>query len=210
MSDITKLSPSRAWQWLGLTVVDSGDGYATVEMTATEDMANQSGFVHGGMISALADSAMGRSLRTIEPGVARAMSFDLKLSFVNAAKIGETLRATGRVIHAGQAVLLEVGLAGQAVGADLVRLEDGAGLVVVGLQDRVEHVVVAAGAADGHALEGHEGVLDRVLQPLLAAEQLEVADQETGGAEGGRVGRCLLIRRQHLDDHPVIALIRIQ
>jgi len=106
VSDITKLSPSRAWQWLGLTVVDSGDGYATVEMTATEDMANQSGFVHGGMISALADSAMGRSLRTIEPVVARAMSFDLKLSFVNAAKIGERMRATGRVIHAGQRTMV--------------------------------------------------------------------------------------------------------
>jgi uncharacterized protein (TIGR00369 family) len=71
-------------------------------MTATEDMANQAGFVHGGMISALADSAMGRSVHTLTPGVTRAMSFDLKLNFVNAAKIGETLRATGHVIHAGR------------------------------------------------------------------------------------------------------------
>jgi uncharacterized protein (TIGR00369 family) len=71
-------------------------------MTATEDMANHSGFLHGGMISTLADSAMGRSLRTLKPGVTRAMSFDLKLNFVNAAKIGETLRATGHVIHAGR------------------------------------------------------------------------------------------------------------
>jgi uncharacterized protein (TIGR00369 family) len=98
--------PSPAWQWLGLTLMDSGDGYATVEMTATEEMANQSGFVHGGMISALADSAMGRSLRTIEPGVERAMSFDLKLNFINAAKIGETLRATGRVVHAGRRTMV--------------------------------------------------------------------------------------------------------
>src|SRR5439155_603360 len=52
------------------------------------------------------DSAMGRSLRTVEPGVARAMSFDLKLSFITAAKIGEMLRATGRVIHAGQRTMV--------------------------------------------------------------------------------------------------------
>jgi uncharacterized protein (TIGR00369 family) len=71
-------------------------------MTTTEDMTNHSGFVHGGMISTLADSAMGRSLRTLKPGVVRAMSFDLKLNFIAAAKIGETLRATGRVIHAGR------------------------------------------------------------------------------------------------------------
>lgn len=87
-------------------MVDSGQGWATVEMTPTEDMANVSGFVHGGMISALADSAMGRSLRTLEPGVARAMSFDLKLNFINAAKIGETLRATGRVIHGGRRTIV--------------------------------------------------------------------------------------------------------
>jgi uncharacterized protein (TIGR00369 family) len=98
--------PSRAWRWLGLELVESGDGYATVEMTPTEDMANHSGFVHGGMISTLADSAMGRSLRTLVPGVVRAMSFDLKLNFINAAKIGETLRATGRVIHAGRRTMV--------------------------------------------------------------------------------------------------------
>jgi uncharacterized protein (TIGR00369 family) len=95
-------SPSRAWEWLGLTLIEAGEGAATVDMTATEDMANQAGFVHGGMISTLADSAMGRSVHTLTPGVTRAMSFDLKLNFINAAKIGETLRATGHVIHAGR------------------------------------------------------------------------------------------------------------
>ena len=95
-------SPSRAWEWLGLKLIEAGDGAATVEMTATQEMANQAGFVHGGMISTLADSAMGRSVHTLTPGVTRAMSFDLKLNFINAAKIGETLRATGHVIHAGR------------------------------------------------------------------------------------------------------------
>jgi len=93
---------SRAWSWLGISDVSQERGVAVVEMTPTEDMANSMGFVHGGMISALADSAMGRALRTIEPGVVRSMSFDLKLSFISAAKVGETLRATGRVVHAGR------------------------------------------------------------------------------------------------------------
>jgi uncharacterized protein (TIGR00369 family) len=85
-----------------MRLVETGDGTAVVEMTPTEDMANYSGFVHGGMISTLADSAMGRSVRTIKPAVVRAMSFDLKLNFINAAKIGESLRATGHVIHPGR------------------------------------------------------------------------------------------------------------
>ena len=103
-SDMRTVSP--AWQWLGIVAVELGDGMAVLEMTPTEHMANHAGFVHGGMISALADSAMGRSLRTLKPGVARAMSFDLKLSFIAAAKVGETLRATGRVIHAGRRTMV--------------------------------------------------------------------------------------------------------
>ncbi len=102
MSETVKSPPSRAWEWLGLRLVETGEGTAVVEMTTTEDMANHSGFVHGGMISTLADSAMGRSVRTLKPGVVRAMSFDLKLNFINAAKVGENMRATGHVIHAGR------------------------------------------------------------------------------------------------------------
>jgi uncharacterized protein (TIGR00369 family) len=97
---------SAAWEWLGIELVEAGDDKAIVQMTATENMANHSGFLHGGMISALADSAMGRALRTVKPGIVRAMSFDLKVSFINAAKIGETLRATGRVVHAGRRTMV--------------------------------------------------------------------------------------------------------
>jgi len=96
------MAHSPAWEWLGFRLVETGEGKAVVEMTGTADMANHSGVVHGGMISTLADTAMGRSLRTLTPGVARAMSFDLKLNFINAAKVGESLRATGHVIHAGR------------------------------------------------------------------------------------------------------------
>ena len=106
MSEIQERAVSRAWAWLGLELVETGEGSATVQMTAKEDMANHSGFLHGGMISALADSAMGRSLRTVKPGVVRAMSFDLKVNFINAARIGETLRATGRVVHAGRRTMV--------------------------------------------------------------------------------------------------------
>jgi acyl-CoA thioesterase len=85
-----------------METVETGEGTATVEMIPTEDMSNHAGFVHGGMLSTLADSAMGRSVRTLKPGVVRSMSFDLKLSFISAARIGEKLRATAHVIHAGR------------------------------------------------------------------------------------------------------------
>jgi uncharacterized protein (TIGR00369 family) len=93
---------SPAWSWLGFRLVDAGEGTAVVEMTPTAEMANHSGFVHGGIISTLADTAMGRSLRTLKPGVTRAVSFDLKLTFIALAEIGEELRAAGKVVHAGR------------------------------------------------------------------------------------------------------------
>ena len=45
-------------------------------------------------------------LRTVKPGVVRAMSFDLKVNFINAAKIGETLSAMGRVVHSGRRTMV--------------------------------------------------------------------------------------------------------
>lgn len=95
-------APSRAWEWLGVRLVHQGEGTATVEMVGLEQMANHAGFLHGGLIGALADSAMGASVRTLKPAVRRAVSFDLKLNFIAAAEIGETLRATGKVVHAGR------------------------------------------------------------------------------------------------------------
>jgi uncharacterized protein (TIGR00369 family) len=104
VSETKLVSP--AWAWLGIKEINLVEGVAVLEMTPTAEMANSMGFVHGGMISALADSAMGRSLRTVRPGVARAMSFDLKLSFIAPARVGETLRATGRVVHAGRRTMV--------------------------------------------------------------------------------------------------------
>ena len=98
----TEARVSAAWEWLGLKLVAEEEGSATVEMVALEHMANHSGNVHGGLISTLADSAMGRSIHTLKPAVRRAASFDLKLSFIAGARIGETLRARGKVVHAGR------------------------------------------------------------------------------------------------------------
>ena len=98
----TETSPTpRVWTFLGIRVVSTDQGSAVVEMTPTEDMANAAGFVHGGMISTLADIGMARAVRTL-PGIVRQVSFDLKLTFISAGKLGEKLQATGRVVHAGR------------------------------------------------------------------------------------------------------------
>ena len=101
MSSTETPPPPRVWTHLGIRVVARDEGSAIVEMTPTEDLANAAGYVHGGMISTLADIAMAVSVRTMVPAGVRVVSFDLKLTFISAAKLGEPLRAVGRVIHAG-------------------------------------------------------------------------------------------------------------
>jgi acyl-coenzyme A thioesterase PaaI-like protein len=67
---------------------------------------NSRGFAHGGLISALADNAMGLSLdetlrRTQgkEPGAL--VTVGLALDFLGAAKVGQWLEVTPRVLRAG-------------------------------------------------------------------------------------------------------------
>jgi uncharacterized protein (TIGR00369 family) len=93
---------SPAWRWLDISVVSAEPGQAVVEMPCHPDMRNYQGSVHGGLISTLADSAMGRSLRTVLPEGSRQYSFDLKLSFISPALADEVLRATARVVHRGR------------------------------------------------------------------------------------------------------------
>ncbi|MEP7106157.1 MAG: PaaI family thioesterase [Chloroflexota bacterium] len=93
---------SNAWKFLGLELVEAGDGKSVVEMTTGEQLTNRQGTVHGGFIATLCDSAMARAITTrLAPGT-RAFSFDLKVNFINLARPGDRLRASGRVIHAGR------------------------------------------------------------------------------------------------------------
>jgi uncharacterized protein (TIGR00369 family) len=93
---------SPAWKFLGIELLEAGEGKAVVQMDAREQMANSLGVLHGGFIATICDSAMARAMGTALPQGARQVSFDLKVSFINVARPGERLRATGRVLHAGR------------------------------------------------------------------------------------------------------------
>ena len=93
---------SKAWNWLGVEMVTAAEGSVTLEMPTREEMANHAGVVHGGFISFLADSAMGRCLATVYPEGERHFSFDLKLTFLNPGRVGERLRGLAKVLHSGR------------------------------------------------------------------------------------------------------------
>ena len=93
---------SPATRFLGMNLVEANEGATVVEMECRDEFINYGGVVHGGIITALADSAMGSSLATLMPDGTRHVSFDLKMTMISAANAGEKLTARGRVIHAGR------------------------------------------------------------------------------------------------------------
>ena len=113
-----ELSSSAAWHSAGLRLLEAEPGRSLVEMVATAAMTNFQGICHGGFLALLADSAMGSALATVLPEGERHMSFDLKLSFMRPVQIGQSVRATGTVIHHGRRTA--VGECRLEVGGDLV------------------------------------------------------------------------------------------
>jgi len=95
-------SGSAATDWLGIETVTAGDGEARLRMPTRPEMADRADVVHRGFIGLLADSAMGRAMSTVLPDGGRHDSFDLKLSFVSPALVGEPLEAVGTVLHSGR------------------------------------------------------------------------------------------------------------
>jgi uncharacterized protein (TIGR00369 family) len=91
---------------MGIEVVEAAPGRAVIEMDAKPEMTNFAGLVHGGFLSMLADSAMGRALHATLPEGERHVTFDLKMNFISAARPEERLRASANVIHSGRRTAL--------------------------------------------------------------------------------------------------------
>ena len=92
---------------LGLTLVSVEPGRVVIEFEADGRYANPMGTLHGGVLSSLADSAMGLAYASTLGERESFTTLDLKVSFLRPVWTGR-LTATGWLIHGGQTVgLLE-------------------------------------------------------------------------------------------------------
>ncbi|WP_221390540.1 PaaI family thioesterase [Dyadobacter sp. NIV53] len=90
-------------------------GKAVFKFEPNEFHYNPIGTVHGGVISAILDSAMGCSLHSLLPAGTGYTTLELKVNFLKAITIksGE-LKAVGKVIHSGsRTALIEAQLTDQ-------------------------------------------------------------------------------------------------
>lgn len=100
------------WSFLGWRLADIGPGFATLEWDTTTDHAFPTGedgwIVHGGMVTALLDTAMGQSTWTLLDRGEVFLTANLLTEFYRPAKPG-LLRAEGRVVHKTRRVAFAVG-----------------------------------------------------------------------------------------------------
>ena len=97
---------------------DLEHGAATIEAEAGDFLMNPIGVVHGGFAATLLDSVMGIAVHTTLPPATGYTTAELKVNFTRAVlPTSGTLRARGRVIHAGRQMV--------TADATLVGVDDG-------------------------------------------------------------------------------------
>jgi uncharacterized protein (TIGR00369 family) len=97
-------------QTLEFKPVSISKGEAVFSMTPAEFHYNTIGTVHGGVISAILDTAMGCAVHSILPPSTAYTTLELKVNFLKAVTVKSgTLKATGKVIHSGSRTALSEG-----------------------------------------------------------------------------------------------------
>jgi uncharacterized protein (TIGR00369 family) len=86
---------------IGAKLIRIAAGEVDIEMPFSDRIGQQSGFVHAGVITAIADTACGYAALTRMPEGSEVVSVEFKLNFL-APAVGERFVARGRVVRAGK------------------------------------------------------------------------------------------------------------
>ncbi len=85
---------------LGARLLSVAPGEVAIELPFRDDLTQQHGFLHAGVVTAVVDSACGYSALTLMPAGVAVLSVEFKINLMKPAA-GETFRATGKVVRAG-------------------------------------------------------------------------------------------------------------
>jgi uncharacterized protein (TIGR00369 family) len=88
---------------IGFRIVEAEVGRVVVELDADERHANPMGTVHGGVLCDIADAAMGMAYASRLPEGESFTTLELKINYLKPVWRSR-LRATGKVVKAGQTV----------------------------------------------------------------------------------------------------------
>jgi len=92
-------------QLIGAKLLEAADGRAVIEVSFREDLTQQHGYFHGGVVSAIADTASGYAAYSTMPADASVLTVEFKINLVNPAA-GDRLRAEAIVHKAGRTLVV--------------------------------------------------------------------------------------------------------
>ena len=104
----------RLMESIGARLRRVGPGEVEIEAPVREDLSQQHGYLHAGVVTALLDSACGYSALSVSPPGTEVLSVEFKVNFLAPAS-GAAVVARGRVMRAGRSITV---CAGDAVVTD--------------------------------------------------------------------------------------------
>jgi uncharacterized protein (TIGR00369 family) len=125
-----------AMRLIGARLTTVEPGRCIIELDVRDDLTQQHGFVHGGVVGMIADSAGGYAAFTLMPADASVLTVEYKINML-APATGERLVATGEVLKPGRTLSI--------VRADVVAVQAGRTVRVAAMQ---QTLMVMHGVAD--------------------------------------------------------------
>jgi len=86
--------------WFGMRVANISEGLCDIELDVTPEHRNLIGTTHGGVVSTMADTAIGLAVRTTLSGDSRHVTTQLNVTYLEKVDSGRLL-AAGRVVRSG-------------------------------------------------------------------------------------------------------------
>ena len=93
---------------LGASLVKVLPGEIVIEMPFRDDLTQQAGFMHAGIITTIVDSACGFAAFTLMPPGVDVLTVEYKINLLSPA-VGERFRAYGRVTKPGRTLTVCMG-----------------------------------------------------------------------------------------------------
>ena len=116
------------YQAMGMSLVEIDEGRVLLRVEIQASHLNADGIVHGGVLPAIADGAMGNALRTLHGTDAQVLTAEVNLHYLRPVT-GGSLLAEGRVVQSGRRLsFAEVELRDEASGKPVAR---GSGVFVI-------------------------------------------------------------------------------
>jgi uncharacterized protein (TIGR00369 family) len=90
---------------IGAELTEVGPGVVTIRLLFRDDLTQQHGFLHAGVIASVADSACGYAALSLMPADAGVLSIEFKVNMLAPAK-GDAIVARGTVVRAGRTIMV--------------------------------------------------------------------------------------------------------